>query len=1208
MRKLATLPSTWPPHPTARFQSLSTLRETLSNTVLPPQLGTIIVRFVSQAIASDKPPDSSSWSSLAVWDEDSLQELCAFLVDALSGSFDDAVDNVTALTSHRPRAPRLKQQLSSNEMLMLSPEERAGASLELEHDPGDECQEEYNDHAEFERATIFEKQQPLTHALPAIREAFNTSHPAQLAVAHIFHFLLYLAVNERAACLRRTALVAISALSRALPSDLLASFLPGVTSGLVRILAACRLEHGTVVVAALDALVALVLSTFRDGVIATRKENRFAQVSFSDALARRSLNSASSALKPSTNDRSTISANTKVEPKRPSETNFITARDKSWTVRASREVSLRLNILLESHDGASQHTNVRVRQAVLRFARIFVALSSELNVSDRTRFLLRLVLFKACGDGYPIVQNEGVDAVLSLKKTGRLSLRDVERGIRISAKVLSSEGEGHIGKRAEVSRNSESSSESSSLDLSTPSQEDREEEEYLTALLRHGDENDLLQLCDGYIRILIPPEREEGWRSLQGKEGSSHLVRCLTRIGVEGFSRMLLAMLLRSWPKMVDPSGTYMAERDCRVLEVAFRLGRVGLLTILYPFLYRQLLHVSAESSCDFEESDQGADIGVLLQSFKTRSYAMLILQAVLRGAVARDLDDDIQLSDMQYFCQCTRELLYELGHFTLPCEEDGVRGWPAWLDDTTIVFKCSLLRCTALLIEDLATTHESALSKPIASEFVVTILISLLIDVSRGEPAVKKTAHRTLQRVAKVMKCSNERTLIFRHLNYLMSRLIQNLEEPWAGDVLGFIISGESDDVSIEATALLESSIREISDNLSGAGDARVLRSLAATHTVLSTAVKRSNAVHDAEANVVSSPARRSSHNPATGKEGISKLRRKLFYYCTDDIEDYVAPTAPKPDESLGDPASSTEEEQQGDGARNSFEAVAQHALVGVQDLLVGRSWAVRATALTCATQAVQLLQGNEKLLLPYAAKILPLLPDQFDVLHRIIPAEERLLDKIKQRKIAGREDAQEIEDLVKHLNHKGAELPVVKNACLLLSAFAQCAGPFIQDRFIRLIFPKMRPLLRLAACFPSLTARGSSPKNGTESSPPSYGAMAASDACLEALCAMANVLPESLIPHSSTVVKYIFVFFEDNEGRRGENYGYGGTNMSMVRYEKQRWQRRAIWAERIVQSQKTVNPGAVIVSLLCHDELTTEVAHPVDMLHTLKVRKNTT
>lgn len=708
------------------------------------------------------------------------------------------------------------------------------------------------------------------------------------------------------------------------------------------------------------------------------------------------------------------------------------------------------------------------------------------------------------------------------------------------------------------------------------------EEEVLRRMIREQDERLWVRLGEGYLRGVV-------WG------GGEKMGSVVARVGVEGFCKLLVGMMEMLWERDEDGEKEEVVEN--RMLEISLQMGKEGLLTPLYGELFRLV----ADEEGDGGEVQHNVSRRRIL-SFKGRAHAALILQALARGAMARTSEREAHI---RYISKCVKEVLEATTWFFLPSVDEGSDEGADLVDDTMISLKRCLLQCTAALVRQISRLYEMMLRRPMGSDVVLVLLLSLLKDVAHGEKAVRKTALVTLRAVATAAGCSSEKRLVARHLNFLISRLVRHLEERWAGDVLGFIIGGEGGYVSQEATILLEATLRDICNGLASSADSRALRSLMAIKSVLSSATGLTNSLENNIQSLTIESEKEILNVDASDAE-IADLYKKLFYYCIDDVEDYNQLTSvdSKENNEAGDANGTGGKES---GVPDAFEAIALSTLDGMRDLLVGRPWNVRAAALFCASLAVHILRNNRDELLPHAANLLPLLPDQFVVLHQERSARDRLLDNIKRRKLRGQEDAEEIDDLVLHLNRKAAELPVVTHACFLLTAFAKCAGSFIRHRFVTLIYPKMRPLLRLASCFPTLVGSAVLSSPGQLTTPPSHGAMSASDACLEAIASMAEVLPEALAPHTFSLVKYLAVYFnmDHNPGARGHR-NVGHLNRSMLRYEQERWQKRAAWVESIVLNLRKVNAGDVLVGLLVADSSApSEIEARHLSLHAIKTGK---
>ncbi|CDF40720.1 unnamed protein product [Chondrus crispus] len=1182
--ELATLPHTFAElHSATRNSSLVSLRESVRSRNLPASVRTLVLRTVSRLLGPSSPPENSSWTALPLWNEETLRSLFALLVDALDGDGFDAQEN--KLSQLPVTENHGGDRLSSFGKLMLTSEEQDALAAE-------------NSASESEEESLFPCVASIFPSPPevpfSLQSALAASEQAQLAAAHVSHALAITGRHERAPAVRKAAFLALSALVRSMPEDLLAAFLPGLVSNMARVLQNSALDQAPILVAALDTLVSIVYGVFPPKEITHAAVNGHER-SFAEALEEHRIRESPTG---SAREGATGMAGVADTPhvEKSSRTSLLIARNASWSAAASREVSLRLRLFLESQTGPSCHNSVRARLAVARFVRISLMDTSSLSVDQRTRCLLIFALVELAGDEYPIIKNEALRAFKKLVKVGEVRLREIETCFKaVLTCVNRQDAFVIVGKARESDEVILGNDGSASKNIA---------ECTIACLLKRKDETFRVKVCKGFLRIFLPSH------DIQSERASfivtpSDFAFSLVRVGISGFCEMLMSTHQVLWNESGDPEDQQFLKLSNVVLETSSQIGRAGLLSSIFTTL---LSHGSKNEDGEEDpgsgESARRTDSFHFGSAFKSRAHAVLILQAAVRGAIARkEIPTNEMKEHVNHVMQCARDVLGTMTCFFLPAFEHDVSDGLTSVDDTMISLKHCILHCMSALIQDMSDMYERQLSKPLSSDVVLLVLISLLKDVSHGEKGIHNAAHTTLDKIGKTVRCSNARALLGRHLNYLISRVGRHLEERWAIDVLTFIIGTRGDAVSEEAILLLDSTLRDLNNNLAGAGNSRALKSLGAIESVLATAVRQSRTT-TSQNKGTEPPAMYSSGKKESNSElHIAMLRKKLLYYCTDDMAYYHDLSAKEQTE-----AEMEEKLNEDNFVRNAFEQVALNTLDGMRDLLVGRPWNVRAAALGCATWAVYLLEDNQTELLPHAATILPLIPDQFAVLQGKLSKREGLLQRMNQRRLRGRENAEQVDELVKYLNGKGTELPVVIKACTLLSALAQCAGGFIRNRFVKLIYPKMRPLLRLASFFPTLLMSATMNSSGNPIPPPSYGAMSASDACLEAISSMANVLPESLAPHASSIVKYLAVYFDSrNDPRLNDKRNERHLNRSMIRHERERWEKRAQWAESIVLRLKEVNAGDVLTGLLCSDKSTpTTVQCRKASLHSTQVRSN--
>ncbi|CAN8063941.1 unnamed protein product, partial [Agarophyton chilense] len=811
------------------------------------------------------------------------------------------------------------------------------------------------------------------------------------------------------------------------------------------------------------------------------------------------------------------------------------ARDQQWIAHAAHHFSMHLLRTVQSHHGPLSHARPQVRIAFCNLIASVLSLRSfRRNHQLFTSFSLALLVL--CADRFPLVASSAAHNVRSLASSGPEVCRRLLNVFRaIAARYCPDPHSNHL---------SDSCCEAIDRFLSF-------------------DDHRLHMCVHGMLAALFPLRHEDSVLELR------RLPSFLSSLGPSTFSAMLSSLHHQLFIAPPIPSTPPLDSQTYSNIssEAAFRMGSAQCVYTVMP----QLLHLSATAP-----------------SFEEKAHCVLVLSSLLRGAVAAASALDV--------LDAVEELFATLNHFFVPAFHSiSSTAWQT--SDRHIALKMCLLQAYTDLVQ-LCSELCLRCQRPLPTRLVLVSMISLLCDAAHGEHLLRPFAVAALAKLAAVVGCTSVRALIHRHLNFIVSRLLCNLSEGWATDVLIFIVA-EPDALNEHATAMVHSSLAKLCDSLAGVTDQRALQVMPAVHTVLSTALPQ---IERDDVSNTASNGDDSLQVVAMSEGERAELRKTILRYSEEDVPNYEQLTR-VPDTTRGEYDDISAE----DGENQSpFETLAQDTLTAMRDLLVGRSWKLRAEALACATLAVKLLGHRRKLLLPHAAKILPLLPQQFVVLDDDqLTAGDRLFKAFKKKKFQRRTDAQKIEDLVETLNKKGAELPIVTNACKLLAALASCAGSFIQDRFIRLIYPKLAPLLQLAQSYPTLIASTAANASDSLVTPPSYGAMAASDACLEALASVALATPMILSTYTLSFIKYLVVFFDKrNDPLRSPRRKIIHVNRTMVRHESERWIRREHLADLIVKQLKKVNPEDVLVGLLSYDYSTPQVIMPRNLgLHPITV-----
>lgn len=998
---------------------------------------------------------------------------------------------------------------------------------------------------------------PYWPHLDVLRHAFEhaTPRPHHFSLAFLFSQLAVLFEHEPSFSIRQLSLNVLAALIDAIDACLLAAFLPGLVSKLISITALSPRMHSSVAIPALKALRLLILRTFpRPDDPELPPLGQLKSISstlLSLSLSGRDWGSTSKASE--SND--VASASSQPTGRVKSDTGSLRVIvDAEWCAKASGKLHPLLAMLVLSNTGPRTHTLPSIRIAFIRF--LSDMLDARVVLDHSLVALFKFALLESCAHAMPAVANEALEKVHTFFSQN--GVVEFERAILATLHFAS------------FSENTDT----------PPSRTMQVDFDALKKLGSSSDDDLVTRLGFGVLAVLIPnPSVGLGMFVVPPQR----LFSFLNRVGVSGVTRMLIFLHESHWRPASVAKDTVSDAMANQVLDTAFQMGKVGLLSCVYVPLYTLACPRNTERDLTSSEMGDGPDRD--LDYFKPRAHSALLLHAVLNGAMVAGLRSEAdRAGHISHVERCSKEILESISCLFVPSVQAATTEEFSKVDDATITLKLALLQALSSTVRNLTLFHRRYKMGPVSSGILLGFLMNLLRDVAHGEKALRPAARDSLQEIAEHFRCETERKLILRHLNFIVARVIRNLQQGWAGDVLQLVIGNDGDDVSREATSLLRRTLKGLSDNLAGVGDTEALRMLQSIRSVLVTAVAQSEHHENAGNEVEMLPEDGIDLERGSIEEEVAVVHRSLMSYCIDDAEDKDEPLAPNANREGNDLFKGFD-----DGAESlkvAFEDVAVNALDGAQDLLVVGAWKVRADALNCATLAARLLRKRRKVLLPHVAKLLPLIPDQFACMNETLNAGERMVRAMKERKVGRRWYDDDVNDLVKFVNAKGGELPVVRNACLLLCALAEYAGSFIRERFVRLIFPKMQPLLRLCTSFPTLLSRV------FDGDLPSHGAMAACDACLEAIACIARHTPIAVAPYASVLTNFVVVYFDGRfDPETGADRDIVHGNRRMVRLEKERWNRRVVLAEIIVRGLAKVNEGDVFCSLLCADDGSDEV-----------------
>lgn len=797
-------------------------------------------------------------------------------------------------------------------------------------------------------------------------------------------------------------------------------------------------------------------------------------------------------------------------------------RDATWVSRIAEQLAPRLALVVLARDGPRTHTRAPVRLSFVRLLSVVRAHTSLTTGGANLGELCTLALIEAADD---------VASVVAQSARTALTLRSLPLHTLLIESLSLLERSGDLDQ------------------VKDADEKQRPERAAAKALADASDDQFPLRLFAGFVAVLFP---------LDGATliTPARLPAVLDAVGMTRFAEALVSQHRSTWQVCAGEEDT-----PAPVLSAITRAGATGFL----PVLHGALLGLSGSSK---ELSPDDSDVD--LHPFVGRTHALLLHSACVHGAL-RD-------GDVAHARSCVIDVLECMANMPLPRLNRLSATQMRCVDDTTLALKCALLNAQISLLHAIAdcTTGEQA---RVGADIALVSLPALLRDAAGGEDVVSQAAIKALNALAEISHCSSIRKLLQRHLNFVLARVIRQLQAAWAGDVLGFVLGSEPDDVSREATRLLRRSLRRLADGLAGARDERVIYSLAAMRSVLhaALALHTKDGVNASDLDEQGKNKDLVDESPGIDEE-CNMVRRMILRYCIDDIDPADEPPPPPERPRAGDDlfdGFDGDEGEKADGGRDAtdvFADVAGDALEGARDLLIGRGAGVRAVALECATLAVRLLRYRKKQLLPHVAQILPMLPDQFGVLD----------ETLERRAVRRNADFA----AVAVVNAAGAELPVVAHACGLLAALAECAGSFVNERFVRLVFPRMRRLLRVVRVFP--TAFGTF--EGAAMTRPGEGGLLASDECLRAVAAVSNVVPDAVAPFAAGIVRDVAPLM-DGRNDPGADWVGRGASAVLRRYERERWTRRVQWAEQIIRNVARVHGGETMVALLCCDGTTPDV-----------------
>lgn len=964
----------------------------------------------------------------------------------------------------------------------------------------------------------------------------DTPEPVRASIAHLVVTACDACgdVQQHGLKIRQMALGTLCAFVRVLPPNLLAIFFPGIASKLAKILTRSRLDQSILAVLSFDALSTLISKLFipvnnnatkslHEG--DTSSSSSFSQVLEATMHQKRTEQNPLPSLR--RNDRNARPHSIEVSE-----------RDQDWYTEASRRFSDVLSVILESADSPRFHPNQSARFACAKFLAKCALQKSRIRIDDTVRAECFIVLFECAADQF----DEPRELAVSLIRDEiHRCEQDVEKGLGALIRLVL---------RHEISKPFNVLSEYDGYDDGDFS-ENSPEEEALRRMMAvqnpQQEEHKWSRLLEGYLYVL----------GNRGENGTFSPLDILRRVNSEE-----LAVVLVSFQKAVFKPAAIASPDEYELLRnpalsACEQLGKVGLLPSLQISLSRMGKQQLSESSRHEFDDDQGdeflyTDAARTLDvvhhtdpdAFANHAHVVQCINWLTVGACwefrARyiDLRTSTEADDWSQLKRYAVDVLKSAAECTLPVDEETFNR-SGWNDSIPIRAKLGTLMCTAQLLEimgKLKTQH-----RKLGFEIVLPILLSLLVDAAREEVEVQKAAQFALQTLAEQLGYGSVRVLIGKHVNFIVARLTRNLHYTWAAAVLKYIISEKQrpyDDICAQVINLAQDSLVQQCHDLAGASDYRAAITLAAIESVLSTALFLRNSKED-----VDDIRHEESGDPL--QEEIDELTKHMMSFCTDYTEE---------DNVVDDNDLNEEEEEERD--KSGFEIIAGSALAGIEDLLIGRPAQLRAQALRVAAIGIQVLSVDETQLLPNVAKLLPLIPVQLsgteearDKKKRVGKSKSRYGNgnRNRDRNSTSEEDAIAI---IAEVNRLGRELPVISAACELMTRLVQTAKTFVQGRFIKMIFPKLRPLLKLL-----LIRHGERCDVG-------FGALTAADKAMELLAQVSICLPKAIAPFAEEITHYVIQYLNPTSRTGSAMVGVKGI------YEVQRYRNRCKWADSIMKA----------------------------------------
>lgn len=935
-------------------------------------------------------------------------------------------------------------------------------------------------------------------------------------IAHVISLCCNCAENEKYIVLRRTSLFALTCLAVRTSPPLLVAFLPGAVSSLARILRRSRLDHSSVVVAALDSFSVLV-----GNVLPLEKKKKSVSSSFAETLAEVQ-NDASVPSQEEDLDRDIpdiIDGNVRddtgkrlAQGPKPVPKTFQMRRTAELLASVRKKVASMLQVVLSSPDSPSRHASPRVRCSLSSCLALLYCRLTMMEKSQSNPLLVALLALRA--DASPLVSRAAMEKVSNALQMGTISTKLLERILEdlMNEKqcgTKSNEGANGIHTNPGIAGRDEiwvKQVAGCLLSLMSFSSQ-----EFLDITSRIGGDVVAHSIVDMAVLSQV---------------SGSYSVKSIRGVTIEEVDEKPSPELEKITNEVLDAFG----ESGCGpfLLEHFLDLFRKGFAQVPH------IISCIAAATAKYQKRQQ--------------EYKLLVFD-VLKWLANPDEVQPVPQSD-------------ETDKVTLSRSS-----------------KIGCLRGINLILSSLREMYGCKLDTSLS----LMLLIPLLRDTSAFDSSIREQAIKALENLAVSSGHKNVRDLYGRHLNFIMDHILREVDEKWAGYALMDIIRPASpekkDALSSRAAELIADVLVAETMDIAGQNDARANGVLEVVGTIISASLKTQNGL-ECDTKLRTSDQKRRRNNPSMRAEyAQNKVCNKIISLIKhDDLKTDLEKKQVEHDTSAADkntigserghslPEANKKDEIDEEGEKTILrydERIADSALSGICDLLVGRNQSVMSRALHVGALSIELLGKRDVVntLLPRVASIMKVLPN--------ILLSKEFVTRSKRMQRWMRKRMRKEEMLVREVENLSSHVGVIRGACEMIEVVARFSGSFVRTRFESDIYLKLDRFVSLAGIFPTLASPGKTPL-------PSFAAMSVSDSVLSCLATISEEEPEALRKFSGKLIGDLGSLLDD-ERLPMMNH----ESSSKLHFEKERLKKRRKWARRIVRGLAVVDGDAVWIAL---------------------------